>query len=130
MPNVYPTVLVVEDNEGIGVVVQSLLESEAYRPLLTTSVPEAIALLQEEEVDLILTDGFSETPDGVFESLAPLLTAADGVPIALMTAHQLATNVVEGSGFCALIAKPFDVDMLLGRVRHCLQRASVTPTKA
>jgi DNA-binding NtrC family response regulator len=130
MPAEYPTILVVEDNAGIGLVVQSLLESESYRVLLAASVPEAIERIREEEINLVVTDGFSDTPDGVFESLTPLLAATDCAPIALMTAHQLSPRAAEAWGFCAFIPKPFDLDMFLELVRHCLQGKSVSSAKA
>jgi DNA-binding NtrC family response regulator len=130
MPHKHPTILVVEDNTGIGLVVQSLLEGESYRVLLADSIPEAIASLQEEEVHLVLTDGFSDTPDGVRESVTPLMSAADGVPVALMTAHQVSPRTAEAWGFCALIPKPFDFDAFLDNVRHCLKGVRASPANA
>jgi DNA-binding NtrC family response regulator len=122
----HPTILVVEDNAGIGLVVQSLLEGESYRVLLAGSISEATEMLEAGKIQLVLTDSFSDTPDEVLESVMPLVNACDGVPVALMTAHQISSRTAESWGFCALIAKPFDLDAFLVLVKHCLDGASMS----
>ena len=49
-------ILVVEDDEPLRVLAQSVAEDEGYRVKTAGSVVEAKALMETEEVDLLLTD--------------------------------------------------------------------------
>jgi DNA-binding NtrC family response regulator len=119
------TILVAEDNAGIGLVLRLLLEGEQFRVILVTSLNDAVDVLERRKVDLVLTDSFSQTPETALENLAPLLSAAGKTPVALMTAHDMPVAEARARGLCALIHKPFELDRVLDSVRNCLDGSPV-----
>ncbi len=124
-----PSILVVEDTPGIALVLRALLEGEGYRVVLVTTVAEGIGALSCGPVDLILTDSFSRTPEGVIESITGLLSAAKDTPVALLTAHDVPHAELRTRGLCARIPKPFDADELLQQVGSCLRDVGRQPVQ-
>lgn len=119
------TVLVVEDNPGIGLVLRVLLEGESFIVTLAVTVSAGVAALREQAFDLILTDSFSQTPATALDSVAPLLAAAGDTPLALMTAHDIPISEVRARGICALISKPFEIEAVLDSIQRCLDGTAV-----
>jgi DNA-binding NtrC family response regulator len=123
------SILLIEDTPGIAHVLQALLEGEGYRVTWVVTVRDAIASLLDSPVDLILTDAFSRTGETALESVAAVLSAAAGTPVALLTAHRVAQEEAHAQGFCAVIHKPFELDPLLDVVRACLAASEVQPER-
>jgi DNA-binding response OmpR family regulator len=80
----------------------------------------AIALLDEANFDLVITDGFSSVPGAVFASTADVIRGAGVTPVALFSAHTLNRELAGATGFRDLIAKPFDLDTLVHQVKVLL----------
>jgi DNA-binding NtrC family response regulator len=111
--------LVVEDSASVTRVLRALLEDEGFYLLCAPTVADGVAVLHTTAVDLVLTDGFSQRPQGVLDSIAPLLAAAGRTPVVLMTGHRIALADAQARGICAVIPKPFDIDQLVAQVRSC-----------
>ncbi len=124
-----PSILVAEDTAGIALVLRTLLEGEGYRVVHASTVAEGVGALACGPVDLILTDSFSQTPEGAVESVAGLLTAAKDTPVALVTAHDVPHSNLRARGLCTRIPKPFDADELLQQVGSCLRDAGRQPVQ-
>jgi DNA-binding response OmpR family regulator len=114
------SILIVEDSPEISNMLSAVLEDEGYDVFIVGSVGAGVVFLANRPVDLILTDASSPTPQGAVASVQPLISAAGSRPVALMTGHQIARAEVLAQGFCALIQKPFDIDVMLEQVRSCL----------
>jgi DNA-binding NtrC family response regulator len=125
MPAQTESILVVEDNPGVALVLQLMLEGEGYRVLTAASVTEALETLRRTPVDLVLTDAFSPSPERALESVTPIRTAAGSTPVALMTGHEVLAEDARAAGYCAVIRKPFDFDTLLDQIRECLSGSGV-----
>ena len=119
------SILVVEDNPGVVLVLRMMLEDEGYQVLSAASVREALEILRTRPVDLVLTDAFSPTPQSALDSVEPLIDAAGATPVALMTGHQVSREEAGARGYCAVIDKPFDYDTLLDQIRGCLAGSDV-----
>ena len=113
------TILVVEDESPIRELLAEVLRGEGHRVLAAADGLAALALLDRETPDLVLTDAMMPGLDGL--GLAARMRAdprTAGVPVVLMSAAVPARpDGLDGVGF---LAKPFDLDRLLGVVAAAL----------
>jgi CheY-like chemotaxis protein len=116
-------VLVVEDSEVIRDVITLLLEGEGYAVLSTDRGTDAIALARHNQPDAVTLDLALVESDGR-EILRRLKTDPDtsSIPIIVVSAFADALTAPERWYADEVIAKPFDVDELLGRITQLLNR--------
>lgn len=119
-------VLLIEDDLVIADLMTLILEAESHATVIVSRTPaDATTLLREVAFDLVITDGFSRTDTAMFSGTADILRTAGATPVALFTAHQVELDAARVAGFRDLIAKPFDLDILLQQVQVLLQHAPV-----
>ncbi len=116
--------LIVDDNPALVSLVASILESR-YRLYLAYSGEEALARLERDEVDLIVSDVMMPGISGL--DLCEHIRAdarTRHLPVILLTARGAATDKIEGldSGADDYIGKPFDPEELLARIRSLFER--------
>lgn len=110
------TVLVVDDEPDILLVLEMLLSAEGYRVRTASSGTEALALVQAERPDLVLADVMMPGIDG-FELMRRMANEdSAGIPVILMSAaaETVGRKVEPPTRF---IPKPLDFDRLLALVR-------------
>jgi DNA-binding NtrC family response regulator len=117
-------ILVVEDEKAIQLALQGLLSREGYEVVLADSGEAALALLDEQAFDLVLTDlslGRGASGMAVLEG-AKRLRAETAV--IMITAHGSEKIAVEAmkAGAEDYIPKPFDNDEIRVVVRRALER--------
>jgi PAS domain S-box-containing protein len=115
------TVLVVEDAERLRRAVEASLASMGYRVLAAANGQEALDVVAQHEVDLVLTDVIMPEMGG--EALLRRLRALDPrLKIIAMTGHVVEKDVkgLEAAGFNEALPKPFTIDELTNLVRHVL----------
>ena len=117
-----PRILVVDDELSIRVLVSVLLEGAGYEPLAVASVERALERLDDEHVDLVLTDLQMPLAGGL-ELLACLRLTSSPVPVVVMTASDDADLVDEAfvRGATALLRKPFSPERLRQTVQAVLE---------
>jgi two-component system cell cycle sensor histidine kinase/response regulator CckA len=103
-----PTVLIVEDEPAIRAVVAALLEEEGYAVRRARNGLEALAVVDSDPVDLILSDVVMPHLDGA-SLVRRLRQRGVLVPVVLMSAVYADVDL-PGVPF---VPKPFDVDRLL-----------------
>lgn len=108
--------LVVEEDEGIRWALSMLLEAAEYDVETAASRDEAIALINENSYQLILTDSFTERGHEALASLRSLYERARPTPVAVMTAWNLKPEDIAGGDFAFMQSMPFDVEQLLAQV--------------
>ena len=114
-PETTPTVLVVEDEPAVREVVADLLQDEGYAVRQAADGLEAIAELEVDDVDLVLSDVQMPRLDG--RSLARRLRRqGHAVPVVLMSAVDVEVDL-PGVRF---LPKPFDRDHLLHTIGSAL----------
>jgi CheY-like chemotaxis protein len=112
-----PTILVVDDEVPIVLLLSELLHAAGYRVVTAHNGEDALALARLRPPDLVLADVMMPRLDGV--ELCRRLHAAPRtrhVPVILMSA--VASPRLQLDNAVAFVAKPFDLDDLLALVRR------------
>lgn len=115
-------ILLVEDNDGIIMGLQYLLEQEGYVCQAARRRREAERMLQKELPDLMLLD--IGLPDGDGYQLCQAVRQQYDFPIIFLTAREEEEDVVHAFDLGAddYIIKPFRNRELLSRIKNALRR--------
>ncbi len=116
------TVLVVDDERNMLSTVESILRSDGLDAVLARTGQEALEVLSNKSVQLIVSDARMPGMDG-FQLLAETRQKYPGIPFVMVTAYatpKLAVQAVK-SGAVDYIAKPFEPEELLHLIRTALR---------
>ena len=123
------TVLVIDDNPGVGEALALLLSLHDIRALVALDPAQGLALLDREAVDVVIQDmNFSDDTtsgeEGVGLFRAIRARRAD-LPVILLTAWTRLESAVElvKAGAADYLAKPWDDAKLLASVENLLELA-------
>ncbi|MDJ0782086.1 MAG: sigma-54 dependent transcriptional regulator [Desulfosarcinaceae bacterium] len=108
------TILIVDDERNYPLILSAVLEEEGFETLTANSGAEALDILAESDVDLVLTDMKMPQMDGI-ELLERVKAYNPDLPVVMMTAHGTVEKAVEAmqKGAYTYILKPFDNDRLV-----------------
>ena len=122
-----PLIILVEDEEHLAQGLLFNLEAEGYRTQHFADGAEALAWLLEttENIGAILLDVMLPGKDG-FEIVSALREQQLYFPVLMLTARSNPQDVLEGlnAGADDYLPKPFDLEILLVRLKSMLRRAS------
>jgi len=121
-------ILVVDDDKIVLESCRRILEAEGYRVFLVESAREAIDLLEEQYIDLMLMDVKMPQQDGVYildkirEKWS--LDIWPELPVLVMSGYPTPATIRElkESGARDFISKPFTPDELLDAITTILKR--------
>ena len=118
------TVLVVEDDQPLSRLFGTILGRNGYNVHTVCTASAALHCLEQEYVDLIITDVMLPDMDG-FELIRQLRESGSTLPILLVTARETLADKERGftAGADDYMVKPVEVEELLLRVRALLRRA-------
>ncbi len=119
-------ILVVEDEAHLARGIKFNLEAEDHEAEVAPDGPQALARLTDDAAsafDLVILDVMLPGMDGI-EVATRLRAAGDFTPILMLTAKSQPEDVVRGleAGADDYLAKPFDLGVLLARVKGLLRR--------
>ena len=118
-------ILIVEDEQHISDGLRFNLEAEGHDVTITHDGEQALDLLVRDQlpVDVVILDVMLPGKDG-FETAAELRAAGQYVPILMLTARGRPDDVLRGfeAGADDYLAKPFELGILLARVKGLLRR--------
>jgi len=123
-------VIVVDDEPSIREICADVLSSEGYQVSTAKNGREAVEIVAQEPVDLVLMDIMMPVMDGLAACKA---IKADErtrhVPVVIMSAaHNLRERVGEVQYIAAaIVPKPFDFDQLLDTVERLVCRCEHAP---
>ena len=121
--------LIVEDDRALGEGIRLALQAPELRLQLCHTLAEAGALAARQPFDLLILD--INLPDGNGLDFLRALRQEHAVPVILLTANDLETDIVAGLELGAddYITKPFSLAVLRARVHAQLRRGTPAQTE-
>ena len=121
--------LIVEDDRALGEGIRLALQAPELRLQLCHTLAEAGALAARQPFDLLILD--INLPDGNGLDFLRALRREHAVPVILLTANDLETDIVAGLELGAddYITKPFSLAVLRARVHAQLRRGTPAPAE-
>ena len=118
-------ILVVDDDPAVSSLLRRSFAYEGYRVDTAASGAEALRLAMERPPALVVLDIMMPGMDGL-EVCRRLREADSSLPILLLTAKDAPTDQIAGLGTGAddYVTKPFNLDVLLARVKALLRRGT------
>ncbi len=123
IPSKQPTILVVDDDSSIRLLIGSALECWGYRVDLASSGNEAKEMIDRDSFDLILTDMLMPDGDG-FTLLDWVRANRPGLPVVMVSAASDIGMAIDSMhrGACDYLLKPFDHRKLFETIRRALEQ--------
>lgn len=122
-----PKIMVVEDEEALGVLLRYNLEAEGYQVEVVTRGDEAELRLQENVPDLLVLDWMVPAVSGIeLCRRLRMRPETERLPVIMLTARGEEADKVRGlnAGADDYVAKPFSPIELVARMRAVLRRTS------
>ncbi|MBN1681673.1 MAG: response regulator transcription factor [Anaerolineae bacterium] len=122
------TVLVIDDDQTLIQLVSSALTQENFAVITAYDGQEGLRQMYQEHPDLVILDINMPTMDGW--TVCQRIREVSNVPIIMLTARDDPEEIVKGLDMGAddYINKPFQINVLLARIRANLRRAATEPT--
>ena len=120
-------ILIVEDETHLAQGLLFNLEAEGHEAAVVESGEAALLSLAQDKFDLIVLDVMLPGITG-FEVAADLRRRGLYIPILMLTARSRAEDVLEGleAGADDYLAKPFELSILMARIKSLLRRSEWT----
>ncbi|WP_457030465.1 response regulator transcription factor [Kitasatospora sp. P5_F3] len=123
--------LVVDDEPALRDALESSLAFEGYEVTTATDGFEALDAVERDHPDLVLLDIMMPRMDGL-TAVRRMRARGDTAPVLMLTARDAVGDRVTGLDVGAddYLAKPFELDELLARVRALLRRSALASEAA
>jgi two-component system OmpR family response regulator len=123
-------ILVVEDEQHLAFGIKYNFEAEGYQVTAVGDGRTALRLFEErpQEFDLVILDLMLPGMSG-YAVCEALREAGNDVPVLMLSARTLSEDRIRGfdAGTDQYMEKPFELDELLNRVHHMLNRRAKQP---
>jgi two-component system, NtrC family, response regulator HydG len=119
-------ILLTDDNREFSQNLRDILELKGYGVLLASDGFQALELIKETPVDLVLMDIKMPVMNGV-ETFKKIKTIVPGTPVIMMTAFALEELIQESlqEGAFACLKKPLDFDQLFNTIENAIHEGSM-----
>lgn len=113
-------ILIIDDDEGILSAFEAMFEDKGYN-VRTSLTVEPLQTLEMNMPDLILLDVLLSGTDGrdICRQLKSQ-PATKHIPVIMISAHPNAQTSVKKAGADDYLSKPFEMDILLDKIRKYL----------
>lgn len=119
-------ILVVDDNKNTRQLMQAVLEAENYRVFTAVDGQDALDVMDQQHIDLVLLDVMMPNMDGL-EFTQLLREMNNDLPILMVSAKQLPADRKLGfkAGTDDYMTKPVDEEEMLLRIKALLRRSKI-----
>ena len=119
-------ILVVDDNKHTRQLFKAVLEHENYTVFTAEDGEDALRVMDEEHIDLVVLDIMMPKMDG-YEFTKILRENQNNLPILMISAKQLPADKKKGFlvGTDDYMTKPVDEDEMILRIKALLRRAKI-----
>ena len=119
-------ILVADDDKNTRRLLQAVLEHDGYRVFTAENGEDALAVLDDQHIDLVILDIMMPKMDG-YEFTKTLRESDNNLPILMVSAKQLPSDKKQGFlvGTDDYMTKPIDEEEMLLRIRALLRRAKI-----
>jgi len=119
-------ILVVDDDKNTRLLLKAVLESEGYTVYVAANGEEALTVMDQQHIDLVVLDIMMPKMDG-YEFTKTLREAQNNLPILMVSAKQLPADKKKGFlvGTDDYMTKPIDEEEMLLRIKALLRRAQI-----
>ena len=116
-------ILLAEDDENLGSLLQEYLQAKNYEADWVTNGEKAFRYFEQFHYDLCLLDVMMPVKDG-FTLASEIRMVNQDIPIIFLTAKSMKEDVLEGFSLGAddYLTKPFSMEELLFRIEAILRR--------
>jgi DNA-binding response OmpR family regulator len=131
MKGSYTSVLLVEDDKNLGLVLKGFLELEGFEVKLVNDGLKAWSAFEEGIFDLCIVDVMMPFKDG-FSLVQDIRKKDQLIPVIFLTARKMDEDRIRGFkvGGDDYVTKPFSTEELLLRIRAILKRTNPKTTDA
>lgn len=121
MPEVPPSILIIDDEAGIRDSLETLLSFEGFAVTMAPEGNTGLDLLARNEYDLLLLDLSLPGESGI-DLLPRIKSLRPQMPIIMITAYGTVSNVVDAlrAGAENFVQKPWDNEKLLADIRSAI----------
>lgn len=118
-------ILIVDDDETMRLMLRQHLEDTGYKVIDAANGAEAVEMLENEMVNLVLTDVRMPEMDG-FQLMTHLNRKFPALPVIVMSAYGSPETTLqfEELGSLQFLDKPVNLEDLNRRIAECLQQAT------
>lgn len=115
-------IIIVEDNEEIGILLQDFLHAEGYDTYLAASGEEALSVYDDEGAKMVLLDIMLPGIDGF--AVCRKIREKNNTPVFIISAKNTKDDKLNGllQGADDYIEKPYDVDILIAKINGLFKR--------
>lgn len=128
MPENLKRVLLVEDDAGLRGTIKTVLELEGYEVDAVGSTREAIVRLEQDRYPVVISDIYLDERTGL-DVLSAAKQSDPECAVILMTGRGSMETVMRANlgGAFEYLAKPFELDKLIGLIRKAEAARTATP---
>jgi len=120
-------ILITDDEKSIRNALREILEFESYKVLEADSGSNALEIIREQPIDLVILDIKMKGMDGI-ETLGKIKEIKPDIPVLMISGHGNIQIAVEATklGAFDFIEKPPDLNRLLISIRNALDRKELS----
>ena len=115
------TILVVDDDDAIRTLLHDELVDEGYKVLMATNARDALKMVQEMALDLVILDIRMPGMDGL-EALPRILGLKEGLPVILNSAYTQYQESFMSWAADAYVVKSSDLTELKDKVKELINK--------
>jgi len=120
-------ILVVDDEEDVRETLATVLENLNYQALLAANGEEALSVIKNQRVDVILSDLYMPGMNGI-ELLKRVKTEKKNIIFLMITAHPTIETAVDAikKGAYDYLTKPFHIEEVRIKLSRAMEKQGLT----